>query len=68
MLTLIQLHALHISRIPRMGGVRALRSNVNPRCRVDARFTKGKRQSEQPELLPIGTEITTIQQHPRFDV
>ncbi len=51
-----------------MGGVRALRSNVNPRCHVDARFTKGKGQSEQPELLPIGTGITTIQQHPRFDV
>jgi hypothetical protein len=51
-----------------MGGVRALRSNVSPRHYMGARFTSWKEQGEQPELLPISTDITTIQQHPRFYV
>jgi hypothetical protein len=52
MLTLVQLRVLHISRIPRMDGARALRSNVNPRYHVDARFTNWKGESEQLQLLP----------------
>jgi hypothetical protein len=68
MLTLIQLHVLHISRIPCMDGARALRCNVNPRYHMDARFTNWKGKSKQLQLLPIRTDITTIQQHPRFNV
>jgi hypothetical protein len=46
MLILIQLHALHISRIPCMDGPRALRSNVSPRCHMDSKFTNWKGKSE----------------------
>ena len=52
MLTLVQLHVLHISRIPGMDGARALRSNVNPRCHMDARSTNWKEEGEQFQLLP----------------
>ena len=52
-----------------MDGARALRSNINPRCHMDARFTNRTGKSEQLQvLLPIRTDITTVQQHPRFDV
>jgi hypothetical protein len=51
-LTLIQLHVLYISRILRMDGARALRSNVNPRHHMDSRFTNWKGESEQLQLLP----------------
>jgi hypothetical protein len=52
MLTLVQLHVLHISRIPRVDGTRALRSNVNPRYHVGARFTTWKGKGEQLQRLP----------------
>lgn len=52
MLTLVQLQVLHISRIPGMDGARALRSNVNPRCHMDARSTNWKEEGEQFQLLP----------------
>jgi hypothetical protein len=70
MLTLVQLHVLHISRIPGMDGARALRGNVNPRYHMDARFTNwGKSEQLQLHyLLAIRTDITTIWQLPRFDV
>jgi hypothetical protein len=51
-----------------MDGACALRSNVDLRYHMDARFTNGKGKSEQLQLLPIKTDITTTQQHPRFDV
>jgi hypothetical protein len=51
-----------------MDGACALRSNVNLRYHMDARFTNWKGKSEQLQLLPIRTDITTTQQHPRFDV
>jgi hypothetical protein len=56
MLTLIQLYALHISRIPGMDGVRALHSDVDPRYTMGASFTIWKGESEQPELLQIGND------------
>jgi hypothetical protein len=62
------MHVLHISRIPRMDGARALRSSVNPRYDVDARFTNWEGKSEQLQLLHPRLFITTIRQLPRFDV
>jgi len=51
-----------------MDGAHALRSNITSRYLVDARFTNWKGKSEQLQLVPIRTDITTVQQHPRFDV
>ena len=56
MLTLIQLHALHISWIPGMDGARTLRGDVNSRYIMGASFTIWKGQSEQPKLLQIGND------------
>lgn len=51
-----------------MDGARALRSNVNPRYDMDARFTNWEGESEQLQLLQPRLFIITIRQLPRFDV
>ena len=56
MLTLIQLHALHISWIPGMDGTHTLHGDVNPRYIMGASFTIWKGQSERPKLLQIGND------------